>query len=126
MAPSSARMRARHASVSSTGLTAPERTASAAARRPSVTRSADGIENLRDDLEAPERGHEIGAGVALMNGPDQLLRHLDADAKCAVSGRAQTAADRLGDRDARDLVVKELGVDRLDQPGIVQVEDVEA
>src|SRR5262245_58410546 len=106
MAPSSARMRARHASVSSTGLTAPERPASAAVRRPSVTRSADGIEDLCDELEASERGHEIGAGVALANGPDELLRHLDAHAKRAVSGRAQTAADR----DARDLVVQELGV----------------
>src|SRR5262245_56937161 len=112
MAPSSARMRARHASVRSTGLTAPERTASAAARRPNVTMSADGIEDLRNDLEASERGHEIGAGVALANGPDELLRHLDTHAKRAVSGRAQTAADRLGDRDARYLVVKELGVAR--------------
>src|SRR5215813_5215794 len=112
MAPSSARMRARHASVSSTGLTAPERTASAAARRPSVTRSADGIEDLRDDLEASERGHEIGAGVALAHGPDEFLRHLDAGAKRVVSGLAQTTADRLGDRDARDFVVEKLGVAR--------------
>src|SRR4030095_15133081 len=95
MAPSSARMRARHASVSSTGLTAPERTASAAARRPSTSSAAEGIEDLRDDLEASERGHEIGAGVALAHSPDELLRHLDAGAKRAVSGLAQTAAEPL-------------------------------
>src|SRR5262249_56346666 len=109
-------MRARHASVSSTGLTAPERTASAAARRPSATRSADGIEDLRDDLEASERGHEIGAGVALAHGPDEFLRHLDAGAKRVVSGLAQTTADRLGDRDARGFVVETLRVAPTLQP----------
>src|SRR5262249_10571578 len=103
-------MRARHASVSSTGLTAPERTASAAARRPSATRSADGIEDLRDDLEASERGHEIGASVALAHGPDEFLRHLDAGAKRVVSGLAQTAAARLGDRDARGFGGEKPGV----------------
>src|SRR5215475_2997252 len=112
MAPSSARMRARHASVSSTGLTAPERTAAAAGRRPSATRSADGIEDLRDDLKASERWHQVGACVALAHGTDELLRHLDPGAERAVARLAQAAANRLGDRDARDLVVEELGVAR--------------
>src|SRR5437867_13427733 len=112
MAPSSARMRARHAVVSSTGLTEPARTASAASRRPSAKRSPDGIEDLGHDLEASERGHQVGAGVALAHSPDQLLRHLDPGAERAVAGLAQTPADRLGDRDAWDLVVEELGVTR--------------
>src|SRR5258705_10353996 len=112
MAPSSARMRARHASVSSTGLTDPERTASAASRRPSAKRSPDGIEDLGHDLEASERGHQVGAGVALAHGPDQFLRHLDPGAERAVAGLAQTPADGLGDRDARDLVGEEVSVTR--------------
>src|SRR5262245_3091072 len=111
-APASPRMRASHAAVSATEHTGPERPASPGAPRPSATRAADGIEDLRDDLEASERGHEIGAGVTLAHGQDELLRHLDAGAKRMVSGLAQTAADRLGDRDARDLVVEELGVAR--------------
>src|SRR5690242_16259368 len=108
--PSSFRMRVRHASTSSTGLTVRARTASAISRALSETRSPEGIENLRDDLEAPERGHQVGAGVARPDRTHQLLRHLDTDAQRAVTGLAQAAPDILRNRDPRHLVVQELGV----------------
>ena len=69
-----------------------------------------GIEDLGDDLEAAERGHEVRAGVASAHLADELLRHLDADAKRAVPRVLQPAAHRLGDRDAGHLVVEELGM----------------
>src|SRR6266478_1049964 len=110
--PSRARIRARHASTSSTALTVPERTASAASSTPSEAGSADRIENLRDDFEAAERGHQIGPGVARPHGSDELLRHLDPDAERAVPGLSKPAADLVGNRDTRHLVVQELGVAR--------------
>src|SRR3989454_2187266 len=116
--PSSARILARHASTRSTGLTVPARIASVTSRTPSSASSADRIENLRHDLEAPERGHQIGARVARPHGMDELLRHLDPDPERAVSRLAEPAADRVGNRDARHLVVKELRV-----PRAVQRED---
>src|SRR5215467_1096943 len=108
--PSSAPIRARHAPTSSTGLTAPARTASAASRTPSAVGSLDRIQHLRDDLEAAERRHQVRARVAIAHGADQLLGHLDPDAERAVAGLAEPAPHVLGNRDARDLVVQEFGV----------------
>src|SRR5262245_45447653 len=89
ISPSRARIRSRHAPTSSTGLATPARIASAASRAPSAAGSMDGIEHLRDHLEATERGHEVGAGVASPHGAHELLRHLDPDAQRAVAGFAQ-------------------------------------
>src|SRR5262245_9418835 len=111
-APSSAAIRARPASTSATGLTAPVRTASAASLTPSAASSADGIEHLRDHLESTERGHQVGARVAAAHGADELLRHLDPDAEGAVPRLAKPPAHVLGNRDARHLVVEELGMAR--------------
>src|SRR3989454_12682188 len=116
--PSSARILARHASTRSTGLTVPARIASVTSRRPSAASSADRIENLRHDLEAPERRHQIGAPLPRPHGTDELLRHLDPDPERAVSRLAEPPANRVGNRDARHLVVKELRV-----PRAVQRED---
>src|SRR5262249_53837734 len=88
-APSSASIRARQASTSATGLTAPVRTASAASLAPSAASSVDGIEHLRDHLEATERGHQVGARVAASHGADELLRHLDPDEEGAVARLAK-------------------------------------
>src|SRR2546427_3672691 len=110
--PSSAPIRARHASTNSTGLRTPLRIASAASLTPSEVGSADRIEHLRDHLEAAERGHEVGAGVTSAYGAHQLLRHLDPDAEGAIAGLAKPPANPLWNRDTRHLVVKELGVSR--------------
>src|SRR5437867_988263 len=110
--PSRARMRARHASTSSTGLKVPTRIAAAASRTPSAESSVDRIENLGDDFEPPERGHQVRAGVAPPDHPDEVLRHRDPNAERAVTCLVESAADRLGNRDARHLVVKELRVAR--------------
>src|SRR5215471_21778642 len=111
-APSCASIRARQASTSASGLTAPVRTASAASLAPSAASSVDGIEHLRDHLEATERGHQVDARVAASHGANELLRHLDPDAEGAVARLAKPPAHVLGNCDARHLVVKEFGVAR--------------
>src|SRR2546425_2393538 len=116
--PSSARIRPRHASTSDTGLTAPRRISAAASTTPSAESSGgaialrltEGIQHLGDDLEAPERGHEVDAGVAAADLAYQALGHLDADLQRAVARVSEARADLVGDRDARHLIVEELGV----------------
>src|SRR5437867_10387896 len=112
------RIRARHASTRSMGLTRPARTPSAALRAPSRASSTEDIEHLGHDLEAPERRHQIGARVAGPHVADELLRHLHAGAEGTIPRVAQPPADHVGNRDARHLVVEELGV-----AGAVQRED---
>src|SRR3989442_1674504 len=70
----------------------------------------ESIQHLGDDLEAPERGHEVDAGVPAADLTDQPLSHLDADPQRPVAGVSEARADLLGDRDAGHLVVEELSV----------------
>src|SRR5207245_55951 len=104
---STARMRSRQAFTRAAAVTSPARRAVATARTPS---SVERIEHLRDHLEASERRHEIRAGMAAPNLGHQRLRHLDAGAQGGLTGVAQPRAGGVGHRDARHLVVQELGV----------------
>src|SRR5437879_10470822 len=70
----------------------------------------ESIQHLGDDLEAPERGHEVDACVPAADLTDQPLSHLDADPQRPVAGVSEARADLLGDRDAGHLVVEELSV----------------
>src|SRR5438552_15444205 len=86
---STARMRSRQASTRAAALTSPARRAVAAARTPS---SVERIEHLRNHLEASERRHEVGAGMAAPNLGHQRLGHLDTGAQGGLTGLAQPRA----------------------------------
>src|SRR5687768_4695016 len=108
--PSSARMRARHASTRSADASMRSRTARAASATPSAVGSAEGIEHLRDHLEAAEGRHQVGTRVAPAHLVHESLRHLDTGAQRLVARIAQARAHVVGDGDAGHLVVQELGV----------------
>ena len=75
----------------------------------------DPADELGALLVAPEARHDVGPGDLALHRGQEAVGHLDADLRAALAGRAHRLPGLVGDRDAGDLVVEELGVAGRDQ-----------